>query len=196
MKDTFSSRLHDLFLGCSIEKHRRPKPNQNKLAKMLQVNSTWLLVYFIFQEAQKKPRDKPLLNPWKSIFCLQNLTQTLLLPHSGSAASQRNVPLRGSGTKQVPQLFLCTEQMLGLQSDNLFQHRPGKSRCLSGSLAPRDSWPHQQNEQMVSYTTRNLNNEFSSWWVVGPLTSSTSSEGSAISDKAPHMALCICKGHF
>lgn len=84
MKDTFFSRLHDLFLGCSIEKQGRPK--QNKLAKKTpQVNSTLLLVYFIFQEAQKKMRDKPLLNLWKSTFCLQKLNQTLLLPHSGFA---------------------------------------------------------------------------------------------------------------
>lgn len=139
MKDTFSSSLHDLFLGCSIEKHRRQKTKTKQIGKKTRVNSTLLLAHFTFQEAQKKLRGKTVLNPWKSTFCLQNLTQTLLLPHSGSTASQGNVPLKGSGTKQVPQLFLCTEQMLGLQGDNLFQHRPGKSRCLSGSLALSDS---------------------------------------------------------
>lgn len=143
-----------------------------------------------------------MLNPWKSTFCLQNLTQTLLLPHSGSSASQGNVPLRGSGTKQVPQLFLCTEQMLGLQGDNLFQYRPGKSRCLSGSLALSDSWPHQQNEQIVSYTTRNLNNKFSRGLLLAanellsPSPHPPALKALLLLAKASLVSLCICKGHF
>lgn len=104
-----------------------------------------------------------------------------------------SVPLRGSGTKQAPQLFLCAEQMLGLWGDNLFQHRPGNSRCLSGSLALNNSWSDQQSEQISGYTTGNGNTKFSRGLLLMAsvllrhFTSPNSSEGTAAFHKAPHV---------